>query len=115
MLHTPPSSFRKKYRIAIAEAAVAVNPAARPRYQALSHTATMKRMKMSGSRYGRKTHVANTATAVNARAKTPLLRGERGNESTVLAEYYSRFSTSWARVRINTKARLPVGRVFQRR
>jgi hypothetical protein len=91
MVGTLTSCRKKKYKIAIADAADAVNPPARPEYQALSHTAIIKRIKMSGSRYGRNSHVARTATAVNARAKTLLLRGDRGNESTVLAEYYSLF------------------------
>src|ERR1700722_9294224 len=41
-------------------------------------------MKVSGSRYGRRIQVANTAAAVSARAKTLPFTGERGKESTCL-------------------------------
>src|ERR1700721_704795 len=60
-------------------------------------------MNVSGSRYGRRIQVANTAAAVNARAKTLPFTGERGTESTSLQHTTAAVARH---VRINTETLL---------
>ena len=66
------SGRRKKKRMPIAEAAVAVSPPVRPWNQALNQIATRNKALRFGSRIPRSSSDARTAVAERANAKTPL-------------------------------------------